>query len=345
MTAFAAYRMPQTAECQLIIQRDGDPETVSCLADLRGKSGFVVAPFSASADCPMMVLRPDIIKTFSPSAPPRLEAMLADIAEPTESADEERRAYAQQFRLFHQQTANGIFRKIVLARQSVVSRPTRADEAIDLFAAACRRYPFMFVALVSAPACGTWLTATPELLLGTTPRGLSTMALAGTMPWPQQTPPPTWSEKNQSEQRLVQDFVAEKLRLARVHYIIEGPQTVRAGHLAHLCTRFHVTPSDPSQPADILALLHPTPAVSGMPQASARQFILDHERLPRRYYSGFAGPLALGGATSLYVNLRCMQIGRRACRLYAGGGLLADSQEQSEWDETAAKMQTMRQLL
>ena len=70
--------------------------------------------------------------------------------------------------------------------------------------------------------------------------------------------------------------------------------------------------------------------------------------MERSYYSGFTGLIDPTGDTRLFVTLRCMQIegGTEsvAYRLYAGGGLLKDSECQSEWEETEAKMNTMRQL-
>ena len=51
------------------------------------------------------------------------------------------------------------------------------------------------------------------------------------------------------------------------------------------------------------------------------------------------------GETHLYVSLRCMQIAEDLCRLYAGGGILRESTEESEWRETKAKLAAMKQLL
>ena len=57
------------------------------------------------------------------------------------------------------------------------------------------------------------------------------------------------------------------------------------------------------------------------------------------------GPLDIFGSTHLYVSLRCMQITPDAYRLFAGGGILADSREQQEWEETQEKMKTMKTLI
>ena len=95
----------------------------------------------------------------------------------------------------------------------------------------------------------------------------------------------------------------------------------------------------------LLDVLHPTPAVCGLPKREAFNFILDNERVSRQYYSGFMGPLLMNDSTHLYVSLRCMHICDHQYQLYAGGGLLPDSVEEQEWQETEAKMETMRNLL
>ena len=70
-----------------------------------------------------------------------------------------------------------------------------------------------------------------------------------------------------------------------------------------------------------------------------------NEFAPRLYYSGFMGPLRPKEGTHLFVSLRCMRVDSDGCSLYAGGGLLADSNMDAEWMETEFKMDTMRKLL
>jgi isochorismate synthase len=82
-----------------------------------------------------------------------------------------------------------------------------------------------------------------------------------------------------------------------------------------------------------------------LPKQEAFQFILDYEHHQRSYYSGFLGPLFVNGQTNLYVTLRCMQLFENGYRLYAGGGLLKDSVEELEWQETETKLDTMRRIL
>jgi isochorismate synthase len=96
---------------------------------------------------------------------------------------------------------------------------------------------------------------------------------------------------------------------------------------------------------NLLQALHPTPAVCGLPKREAFDFIVRNEHTSRRYYSGFMGMLDPQGETHLYVSLRCMNIKNDSCCLYAGGGLLKDSKEWQEWQETEAKLETMRRVL
>lgn len=140
-------------------------------------------------------------------------------------------------------------------------------------------------------------------------------------------------------------YIAEQLELFTSSFTEDGPYTVRAGHLAHLRSDFHFTLSDPQRIGSLIETLHPTPAVCGLPKREAFQFILHNELHARSYYSGFMGPLDVQGRTHLFVTLRCMSIHENGYRLYAGGGLLTDSDEEQEWQETETKLDTMRRIL
>ena len=124
-----------------------------------------------------------------------------------------------------------------------------------------------------------------------------------------------------------------------------GPYPAFAGALSHLKTDFHFSLPDSNKLGNLLNLLHPTPAVCGLPKEEAYRFIQDNEKYDRRYYSGFIGTLNPSGKTDLYVNLRCMNISSEQLTLYAGGGLLASSELNDEWLETEKKLQTMRRII
>jgi len=198
----------------------------------------------------------------------------------------------------------------------------------------------MFIALVYTPQSGLWLTSTPEILLAGQGSEWQTIALAGTMPWADDV---VWSDKNRQEQRYVASYIAQVLQPFTNHIEEQGPYTARAGHLAHLRSDFRFAMSD-RLVGPLVEALHPTPAVCGLPKEAAFRFILSHEHHDRSYYSGFMGPLDLDSHTHLFVTLRCMQLFDDGYRLYAGGGLLSDSEEELEWQETETKLDTMRNL-
>ena len=358
MSAFACYRMPYAEEYVRVEQLEGEPCRLASAMELEGREGFVLAPFIASDDCPLLLIRPDRVTMHNAQClMHNAQSSMFNV----QCSMEGRTAYHQCFEKFHQELQEGRFRKIVLARQSKDEIEGDID-AEQLFLRACRAYPRMFVALVSTQESGTWLMATPEVLLETTGQHqLHTMALAGTMvlrgrhltfDTPLQTADGgiRWSDKNIEEQRLVATYIYERLESLALDIEEQGPRTVRAGNLAHLRSDFRFTLREGKGVGAVLEALHPTPAVCGIPKCEAMDFICQNESAPRRYYSGYCGPLNLAmegleeRSTSLFVSLRCMQMDGRTCLLHAGGGLLKESSEQSEWDETEAKMQTMRNL-
>lgn len=240
--------------------------------------------------------------------------------------------------------------KVVVSRRVDTPLPDAVDPA-SLFQQLCRRYPEAFVSLVAVPGVGTWLGATPELLLAVDSCGLSTMALAGTQACPQGRPPASvqWGPKERTEQALVSAYVRDFFQRRGIAGVQEeGPTTVAAGNLVHLRTTFRVDLPEPARLTlanQVLHDLHPTSAVCGMPKDKALAFILAHEGYDRSFYSGFLGPVYLEGCSSLYVNLRCMQLRQSGASLYVGGGVTADSDPCAEWEETGLKAQTLLSVL
>ena len=341
MDAFAIYRLPRASHCTLVGQ-DGVPASYTSVAELSGKRGFVIAPFVAAIDTPLVVLRPDVVRQCcldDVQAMQDLPCHLDSGDFPMQPASRE--VYHNDFCRFHRAFSTTGIQKLVLARSADVAHQGTSPR--ELFVKACKRYPEAFVALFSAPQCGTWLIATPEVLLLREADRWRTMALAGTMPYCE--PLPQWSAKNVQEQAYVTQYLKDCLDRYSNDVALNGPYTTRAGQLVHLRTDFSFTIADHSQFGTLLDHLHPTPAVCGLPKQEAQRFILDNETCGRSYYSGFSGPMDIDGEMAMFVSLRCMRIFDNRYRLYAGGGILPQSEEEMEWEETAAKMQSMLSLI
>ncbi len=350
--SFVAYRLPRQQHFMLNCLHD-EPETIGTLAGLNGRKGFVIAPFAPSAACPILLLPTE----WEAREVPPLCDMSSMPAQPYTDGTEMRQRYHADFTNFHTQLSNGTFSKIVLAR-CLKMRLSHAPDPMQLFTKACAMYPRMFVTLFSTGISGTWLVATPETLLSGHCGNMSTMALAGTMRLGGKqllfdTPGSegfaeteiAWSRKNRQEQHCVETYITECIKHFASGVSITGPYTTRAGDLVHLRTDIYFRLNDASRLGDILNALHPTPAVCGMPKHKAQEFIIANESEPRLYYSGFSGPMDADGDTHLFVSLRCMKAEQDKMLLFAGGGLLKESVEEHEWEETEAKMDTMRNVL
>ena len=339
--AFAIYRLPHAGHYTLVGQ-DGVPVALASLAALGDRQGFVIAPFTVDNCTPVLLLRPDVVRQCAVdevTAMRDLPCYLEGNNIPWQPSSIE--TYHDDFCRFHRAFSATGLKKLVLARSADIAH--QGVQPADLFVKACKRYPEAFVALFSAPQCGTWLIATPEVLLALNGERWRTMALAGTMPYSDNMP--RWSEKNVQEQDYVTRYIGDCLGRFSHDVSVKGPYITRAGILAHLRTDFSFTLTDETAVGEVLDALHPTPAVCGLPKEEAHGFIKENETCDRSYYSGFSGPLAIGDETAMFVSLRCMRILGDRYRLYAGGGILPQSNEDQEWKETAAKMQAMISLI
>ena len=229
----------------------------------------------------------------------------------------------------------------------VFSRAELFDLALNpltLFEKLGEAYPAATVYLFSHPTCGTWLGASPETLLAFEGNQIETASLAATLPYPSTQ---EFGEKELLEQEIVTDYILETLKSSSAITKVEkGPlETLRAGNLKHLYTSIKAFSTLPLPLDAILGKLHPTPAVAGNPKIEALKLLSQLEQYDRSYYTGYFG-LKNAEAGHFWVNLRCAQyISSRQICLYAGGGIIAASEPQAEWQETENKMQTILNVM
>ena len=271
------------------------------------------------------------------------------------------RAYPSKIapeRNFHQLVADcrdaivrGDFEKIVPSRSKSVKLPVDFD-VIDAFHQLCELNPHAMVSVFSSPLTGTWVGATPEMLVCVgKDQHFHTVAVAGTQPYAAGVDlrSVTWSQKDIEEQALVERYIISCFKKIRVREFEErGPKTVVAGNLLHLKTHFDVDMAEinfPELGTVMLKLLHPTSAVCGMPLEPSLSFLKNQEGYDRQFYSGYLGPVNVHEESHIYVNLRCMQLFANVALLYAGAGVLADSDPEREWKETEMKMDTLGRII
>ena len=275
MPSFALFRLPYSSKCMLIEQSSGQLEELADCTDLNGRKGFVVAPFAPSAENPILLIRPDRMKTIE--FDDKREQILQYFALSLDMLDNDYKLstqeqppvgqpskdYHEDFERFHNAVSWGDFKKLVLSRSIEMERTAGSPSPFDLFYKAWAFYPRVMVCLVCTPRTGLWLAATPEILLSSPDQyRWHTVALAGTK---QHGDKNGWSDKNIQEQRYVASYLAERLSIFDDNYSEQGPITVQAGHLEHLRSDFYFGMKEQNRVGDLLQLLHPTPAVCGLP--------------------------------------------------------------------------------
>lgn len=240
----------------------------------------------------------------------------------------------------------GFIQKAVIARDIEV----HADDPIDVYAILLRlRSSFGS----SYRYCvNNIIGASPELLVSVHGSTVRSHPLAGTAPRTGDEGTDTRladeliaSTKNQIEHRIVIDMVHDTL-LPYCSYLDweSEPSVVTVANVQHLGTAIEGALTDP--PTHVFSLVRalcPTPALGGHPSAAALTFIEKVEGVNRGYYGGAVGYLDAHGDGIFAVTIRCaeMSADKRTARLFAGGGIVADSDPYAELAETQAKFQAM----
>jgi menaquinone-specific isochorismate synthase len=120
----------------------------------------------------------------------------------------------------------------------------------------------------------------------------------------------------------------------------DGPQLLRLANLSHLATHVQAwLPHDAPTALALAARLHPTAAVGGTPTATALDLIRLLEAAPRDRYAGPVGWVDGNGDGEFALALRCAQLDGPRARLWAGAGIVAESDPDAEVEETAIKLE------
>lgn len=235
----------------------------------------------------------------------------------------------------------GALDKVVLARQVVVE----ADEPFDPRVVARRL-------AASYPECITFVAggmagATPELLVRRTGRSVYSVALAGSAPRDDDPGRDTLlgeallrSPKDRREHQLAVQTVSDALApLCRTLTVEPEPSLMGLANVQHLRTRIEGELAAPLSALELAGALHPTAAVCGAPTGKALELIRDLEGFDRGHYAGPVGWVDAGGDGEWAIALRCAELSGRRARLFAGAGIMAESDPEAELEETRLKLQ------
>lgn len=230
-----------------------------------------------------------------------------------------------------------------LLRRLVHSEPSAYSFAIDLPRAVGRArdgYP--------ARPTRTLIGASPELLLRRRGRAVSSHPLAGSAP--RSVNPAEdrrrgaalrGSAKDLGEHAIVVEAIGDALApLCSSLTLPRAPELVRTSTMWHLGTPIAGTLRTDQSALHVALALHPTPAICGVPVSTARTVIAELEPYEREFYTGLVGWMDAAGDGDWAVTIRCAQVEDQRVRLYAGAGIMAESDPRCELAETAAKART-----
>ena len=372
--SFAVWRKPRSKKLEFLLDERDQPEKVSLNFE-ELPAGFIVHPFADQEDKKAFFIKsshyfslqldqeqdtedvPEWINRSPNSGKNPLKSEISRlIRSKTESplagtfSVDQKANFIRLVQHGIEAIESGVLEKVVPARTRLLSLPEDFDLG-KTFLNLLEAYPNSFVNFFHIPQVGTWIGASPEVLIETKGDHFYTMALAGTQPAIGENPLKTaaWTQKEIEEQALVCRYIVDCFKKIRLReYEEHGPKTAMAGNLLHLRTDFKVdmkATGFPQLGSVMLDLLHPTSAVCGMPRKEAHEFLKENEGFDRSFYAGFLGPINIQEETSIYVNLRTASIRGDKAILYAGAGVTEESDPEKEWEETELKCQIIGKFI
>ena len=241
----------------------------------------------------------------------------------------------------------GELRKVVLARDLQAYASAAIDVRV-LLARLAARSPGCYTF-----ACAGLVGATPELLIQREGRDVRSLVLAGTMARGGSRADDEalsaallGSAKNAEEHRYSVESVRDLLAPLCAELDVDpAPYLLQMADYQHLATSVSGVLVRDTSALALAASLHPTAAICGTPTEAALELIRELERMDRGRYSGPVGWVDARGNGEWGIALRCGEIDGRRARLFAGCGIVAGSQPESELAETETKFRPMRRAL
>jgi len=243
--------------------------------------------------------------------------------------------------------ADGRLSKVTLARTMKLRSETMMPPEVVLRSLTtnypeCRTFAF-------CRHGASFLGASPEELVGLDGSSVASTCLAGSAPRGESEAADAelsnWllgSEKERREHKVVVDWVSERMRaLCNRLQWNEVPYVLRLGNVQHLATDFVGTRADDCHVLDFVEALHPTPAVGGVPLGPALEMIAQLEDFDRGWYTGPVGWVDGNGNGEFAIAIRCALLRENEAFLYAGDGIVAGSDPDTEDRETTMKFRPL----
>jgi isochorismate synthase len=245
----------------------------------------------------------------------------------------------------------GNLQKVVLAREVTVQAASAHDTAA-VFGALRELFPSCFCFCCGTPEAA-FLGASPELLVRRRGASAATVALAGST---RRSADPAVDDllgeqlRQSPKDRSEHDIVVRRITRSLTPYSVwveaaSEPGLVRVANIQHLGTPIHAQLAEPRSAVELAGLLHPTPAVGGEPRERALAAMRELEDLDRGWYAGPVGWMDAAEDGEFCVAIRSALLRDRTAHVFAGNGIVADSDPAAELAETEVKLGALLPLL
>ena len=242
------------------------------------------------------------------------------------------------------------FDKVVLSRSQVFSFVDDVDVGKLLISLSEISEP-SFLFAFGAPSGETFIGRSPERLISWDDGLVFVDAIAGTR---KRSNLPSEdggysvelaaSAKDLHEHRVVTDVVKSRLSNFCVNVDqFEKEKLFKLKNLHHIRSKFKATLNADVNPIDLMKQLHPTPAVGGRPKVAAVSFIDQYEMIDRGWFAGAIG-YTEGGKGDFAIGIRTAYVKNNCVSVYAGAGIVRQSDAHLEWEETQVKMKNFYDL-
>lgn len=240
--------------------------------------------------------------------------------------------------------------KVVLARKKTLLFNNRIDPW-SLLAKARSTAPQCYSFAFQNHEQDAYIGISPEQIFARHRSQLFTESLAGTRPRGENTKADQllakellMSQKDRREHRCVSEFLVDRaMELCSSFIPTRQYQVLKLAKVQHLYSRFRGTLLPGTSDADILSLLHPTPAMCGFPRQKAKSYIEKCEIFDRGCFTGPVGYIGKH-STEFAAGIRVALTQKNLVHLFAGAGIVRDSCAHEEWDETDNKMRAYTDL-
>lgn len=242
----------------------------------------------------------------------------------------------------------GDYRKVVLARARRLTTP-EAFHPLGVLNHLRQRFPGCYAFSIANGQGQSFIGASPECLVRVANGRLHTEALAGSAPRGKSASEDAalarallGSEKDLREHQLVTASIARRLAdLPLALEIPAQPRVLALANVQHLHLPISAALPEGVHVLDLVARLHPTPAVGGTPREPAVAAIRRWESFDRGLYAGPQGWVDHRGNGEFFVGIRSALIDGHTATLYAGAGIVAGSEPEKEFAETELKFKAL----